>query len=430
MSNKQQQRAYKDLFLTFGPALVVVLTGFLIASKFISPAPPKKIIIATGSKNGAYYHYAERYRQQLGKLGIELQILESSGSRDNIKRLLQHQADAAFVQGGTGQEQAGLLSLGSLYYEPVWLFVRKNQNITRLNELMGKRIAIGEQGSGTQMVAKQLLALNGINANSAELRPLSSQNAKQSLSRQSIDAAFFVAATNSPVIQDLLHDNQVYLLDFKRALAYSRRLPFLSEITLPEGVIDLQNNIPGQDVKMIAPAANLVVREDLHSALVILLLQAATQTHRKPSLFAETANFPGAGMAAFPLSDVAERYYKVGPPLLMRYLPFWAAVFVDRTMVMLIPLLALLFPLFKIMPPVYRWRVRSKIYRWYKELQEVDNASFRQQLTAEQFQHYNRELDRIEEEVNKVKTPLSYADQLYNLLLHIDLVRKNLTEAG
>ena len=157
-----------------------------------------------------------------------------------------------------------------------------------------------------------------------------------------------------------------------------------------------------------------------------VLLQASKNVHSGNSLFAPAGTFPSADMPAFPISDVAQRFFKVGPPFLMRYLPFWAAIFIDRMIVLLIPLLALLFPLIKVMPPIYRWRVRSSIYRWYNELQEVDNETFDAPLNQAQTDRLSHELDRIEEEVNKVKTPLSYADQLYNLLLHIDLVRKKL----
>jgi TRAP transporter TAXI family solute receptor len=428
MAAKQAQNSGKDLLITFGPALGLIIFGFWLASQFISPAPPKKIIISTGSETGAYYHFAKQYQPHLAKLGIELEILQSSGSGENIDRLLNKQADIAFVQGGTGQQQP-LLSLGSLYYEPIWIFINKNQAIEKLSHLKQRKVAIGQQGSGTQIVAKQLLALNHIDNETATLLPLSAQQAVKALLAGEVDAAFIVAAVDSPLIQTLLQDKGVTLLNLERAETYTRLLPFLSTITLLDGIIDLQHNNPEQSIQLLAPAANLVFREDLHSAIIILLLQAASDTHGGNSIFATAGSFPNQQMEAFPVSDVAERFYKVGPPFLMRYLPFWAAIFIDRMIVMLIPLLALLFPLVKVMPPVYRWRVRSKIYRWYKELQDVDNDSFNQQLNTEQSTQLHQQLDRIEAEVNKVKTPLSYADQVYNLLLHIDLVRKKINTA-
>ena len=179
---------------------------------------------------------------------------------------------------------------------------------------------------------------------------------------------------------------------------------------------------------MVAPTANLVVSHELHSALQVLLLESAKKIHSGPGLFTDPGKFPSAYKTAFPLSEIAERYYKVGPPFLMRYLPFWAAIFIDRMVVLLIPLVALLLPLMKTMPPLYRWRIRRSIYQWYDELQEVDNETLNQPISEEKFTRLFQELKRIEEEVNKVKTPLSYADQLYNLLMHIDLVKRKMIE--
>jgi hypothetical protein len=203
-------------------------------------------------------------------------------------------------------------------------------------------------------------------------------------------------------------------------------LPYLSKITLPEGIIDLENNFPNQAVTLLAPTANLVIQEDFNPALTVLLLRAAKKIHSKSSIFAAPDEFPSKKFTAYPISDVAEGFHTVGPPFLMRYLPFWPAVFIDRMIVMLVPLLALLLPLGKIMPPLYRWRIRSKIYRWYKELQVVDDKVHGKQISASLSDELNGELTQIENEVNKVKTPLSYADQVYNLLLHIDLVRNKL----
>jgi hypothetical protein len=235
-----------------------------------------------------------------------------------------------------------------------------------------------------------------------------------------------VASSESVIVQQLLRHEQLKLLDLHRAEAYIRLIPYLSKVTLPEGVIDLQKNFPAQTVTLLSPTANLVISEDFNPALIVLLLRAADVIHSKASVFSASGTFPSGEFTAYPINEVAERFYKVGPPFLMRYLPFWPAVFIDRMIVMLVPLLALLLPLGKIMPPLYRWRIRSKIYRWYKELQNVDDIVHRQQLSMAEFVLISRELTQIEDQVNKVRTPLSYADQVYNLLLHIDLVRKKL----
>ncbi len=425
---KNFKQSFKEILITFGPAVLILVLGFWLASRFISPAPPKKIVMATGEKTGAYYKFADRYRQELAKKGIEVEIKATTGSLENIDLLLQGKADVAFVQGGTGKDGENLLSLGSLYYEPVWIFLNRQIAAEQLKDYDDLIISIGEKGSGTSVVANKLLEMNDIDNKSATLVTMNSSTAVKNLLAHKIDAAFFVSSAKSTIIQKLLKDDRVHLLNMSRAEAYSYLMPYLSKITLAEGIIDLNRNIPSQDIAMIAPTANLAINEDLHSALQILILEAAKKIHGGPGLFSDPDTFPSSYKTAFPLSEIAERYYKVGPPFLMRYLPFWAAVLIDRLVVMLIPLVALLLPLMKVMPPIYRWRIRRSIYQWYDELQEVDNETFEKPISEEKFTRLFQELKRIEEEVNKVKTPLSYADQLYNLLLHIDLVKKKMIE--
>lgn len=426
MSKSNSKKSYKELLVTLGPAILLIIAGFWAAYQFVSPPPPKKIVITTGSSTGTYYKLAQQYQAELAKEGIELEILTSSGSKENISRLLKAQADIAFIQGGTGNNEATFQSLGSLYYEPLWIFIKKDIIAEKLTDLSGLRIAIGKEGSGTRVLATELLRLNHIDPLSAKLLPLPASDAATALAQDQCDVALMVASGDSETVQKLLHNDKVKLLQLSRLDAYTRLLPYLSKITLPEGIADLENNFPPQSVNLLSPTANLVVNEDFNSALIVLLLRAADSIHHKTSLFSAADAFPSEQFTAFPINEVAQRFYKVGPPFLMRYLPFWPAVFIDRMIVMIIPLLALFIPLGKIMPPLYRWRIRSKIYRWYNDLQQVDDAIHQHPLSAEQINNLNQDLKKIENEVNKVQTPLSYADQVYNLLLHIDLVKKKL----
>jgi TRAP transporter TAXI family solute receptor len=424
---------YGDLLKTLSFALVLAAAAFWVTSRFAKPGPPDTITISSGSKDGAYYLYAQQYKEILKRNNITLNILDSSGSLENIQRLKNQQADIAFVQGGTSINQDDsdsentLFSLGSLYYEPIWIFLSKSFKPDTLNDFKQRRIAIGNPGSGTEMVAQQALELNGLNENNVQFTSLSSKQTATALLDGSIDAGFIVASADSPIIQQLLKQDTVELFSLKRALAYSRLLPFLSEVTLAAGIINLAENVPSEDKILLAPTSNLVIHEDMHPGLTVLILQAAQEIHSGPSLFAQPQTFPSPRNLAYPVSDVAERFYKKGPPFLMRYLPFWAAVLIDRMIVFLLPLIAVMIPLFKLMPPIYRWRVRSRIYRWYDELQETDSAiSQDNALSADKIQQLHKQLNRIDNEVEKVKTPLSYADQLYQLLLHTDLVRKKL----
>ena len=415
--------------MTFAPAVVITLVGFLIAWQFVNPAPPRTVVIATGQEDGAYFLFAERYRELLAAEGIELQIRRTAGSIENI-RLLEDESsdvDLAFVQGGVGAQAAsgGIVSLASLYFEALWVFYRGDQVIDRLTGFAQKRLSVGAEDSGTRAVALTLLGENQVDVKSGDLLSLGNRAAAEALLQGRIDAAFFVASPRSTLIQNLLREEDISLMSFARATAYTHRHHYLSRIMLPEGVIDLHANIPPRDTVLLAASANLVVREGFHPALLSLLLQIATRVHGGGDLFEKPGEFPNTDNLDFPLDDDAARYFKHGPPFLQRYLSFWTANLIDRLKVMLVPLVTLLIPFFKIMPPAYRWRVRKKIYRWYRELQALD-IDHPERESDETLQGLRARLEAIEEEVRKVHVPLSYVDELYDLRLHINLVRSKL----
>lgn len=423
-----KRTSQKDSLSSAALGLVLLIAGFYLAYQFVEPAPPSSLSISTGSEEGAYYAHALRYKKLLAEQGIELTIKISAGSTENLGRLLNDEVDLAFVQGGLTQAGTPLLSLGSLYYEPTWLFYRQDLEIKQINQLGDKKIAIGPIGSGTRSLANVLLKDNGLDKNPSLLLSQTGTIAADNLLNGSIDAAFFIASEQSAFIQKLLQDPRIKLLSLSRAEAYKRLHPFLSSVSLPAGVISLQNNIPLTDVKLLAPSANLLTSDKLHPALAVLVLQAIKSSHQDAGIFANQGEFPNAKQLTAPISDVAERFYKNGSPFLMRYLPFWAAIMIDRFIVMLIPLIALLIPLVKLMPPLYRWRISSRIYRWYEALHAVDDQVHQQQLNEQQRKQLEQQLSHIENEVNKVKTPLSYAEKVYQLLLHIDLIRRKLQQ--
>ncbi|MET0103825.1 MAG: TAXI family TRAP transporter solute-binding subunit [Sedimenticola sp.] len=420
-----EHHTLRDHLHIFGPAIAITLLGFLLAFQFVQPAPPARITIATGGLEGAYSLFGQRYREIIKREDIQLEVLNTKGSVENISLLESGKADIAFVQGGTEQASRGdeLISLGSLYFEPIWVFHRSSLTLDRLTGLQEKSVAIGPEGSGTRAVALQLLSDNSITPSNARLIELSGRPAADALLKGDIDAAFFVASPRSPVVRALLDSTEISLMSFNRADAYARLHRYLSTVVLPEGVINLEHNLPRRETRLLAASANLVAHKDLHPALVDLLLQAASEVHGEGGWFEEQGQFPAAQFLAFPLSKEAKRFYKFGPPLLQRYLPFWAATLVDRLKVMLLPLVALMIPLFKVMPPIYRWRIRSRIYRWYREVLAIDRRS---DVPGADIEVAMGELNAIEEDVSKVSVPLSYAEELYDLRLHIGLVREKL----
>ena len=418
MSN--DRNPVKHQLSIYGPAALVVIVAFVVAFQFIKPAPPDRVVMATGGVDGAYHAFAKRYAEFLAREGITLELRPTAGSVENLELLRSGAVSLALVQGGVDDEvPAQLYSLGSVYYEPLWLFHRKEVPFRHLRDLAGRRLAVGPEGSGTRALAGRLLRENGID--DSTWVGAGGQLAVDALLNAEIDAAFFVISAESEPVTRLLRHPDIALADFARAQAYTRRHHFLNSLELPEGVVDLAANIPHRTLRLLAPTANLVSTTDLHPAVIDLVLQAASEVHRDGGWFEGRDEFPMPGLLAFPLSKDAERYYKHGPPFLQRYLPFWAASLVDRLKVMLLPLLVLLLPLLKVMPPIYTWRMRARVYRWYEELEQAEQslASGERDVAW-----VYRELARIETEVQQVKVPLSFTDQLYHLRQHIDLVRR------
>ncbi|MCH2038575.1 MAG: TAXI family TRAP transporter solute-binding subunit [Rickettsiales bacterium] len=420
----------KEYLRIYGLGLLLIVAGFVLTYQFVKPSPPRTLTIATGSESGAYYAYAQRYKELLAKQGIELNILNTAGSVENINKVKRGEADIAFVQSGIGQpykndvtdEQQTLVALASVYYEPLWLFMPSSQVSVKVNDLRGKRIAIGAEGSGTNALAKTLLSDNGIDISNSTLFEIDSDDAAKRIKAGELDYLFLVASVNAPLVQQLLADTSIVPFDFARAKAYTRRYRFLSAVELPQGVVDFSQNIPDKDIDMLTAAATLVTHEDLHPALIALLMQAAEEVHGGGDLLGEAGQFPSKLFVDFSLDASAERYFNYGPPLLQRYLPFWAAVLVNQLKVFLIPIIALMIPLMRILPPLYRWRVRSRIYRWYRDLREIEDK-LSGELSSEERLSLATELDALQQDVMQQPAPLSYTDELYHLRGHIKLVK-------
>lgn len=417
----------RELIIAIVPLALIAVAAFWIAYQFVQPAPPKALTMTTGAEGGAYRAYAERYREILARNDIELRLQTSSGSIENLQRLKDTNAnvDVGFVQSGVlgDTDPSGLVSLGSLYYEPLWVFYRDKAALDRLSRLQGKRISIGPEGSGVRKLALQLLAANDAAEQPTVLRDLPIFEAAEALIRREIDGVFVIAGPDSPVVQKLLRAEGARLMSFSQATAYTRLFPFLASVVLPQGAIDLARNIPERDTTLLAPMATLVAREDLHPALVILLVQAATEVHGHAGLFQRAGEFPAAKASDFPLSEEARRYYQSGPSFLQRYLPFWVAVFVQRMIVLIVPLIAVLIPLMRILPSVYNWRVMRPINRWYGELKVLEHDLAHDNDSSKTADYLHR-LDEIEARVSTLKVPISYSGQYYTLREHVRFVRR------
>jgi TRAP transporter TAXI family solute receptor len=418
-------RSLQSQIAIVAPGLIVVIAGFVFAYQFVGPAPPDRIVMATGSTSGAYHAFAQTYAQRFREEGIDLVLKSTAGSAQNLDLLQDADGNVpvAFLQGGIGtpEAQPELKSLGSVYYEPLWVFVRSNDPPVRLTALVGKKIAVGAEGSGTRAIAHRLLSENGVTDISARLLNIGGPQAAQALKNGVADAAIFVTSAKSNTVRDLLSTPGISVMSFERAEAYIRRNRFLSKLTLPKGAVDLARNLPARDIVLLAPTATVVAAPALHPALIDLFLLVMRDAHRPGGLLEAPDEFPSPRYITYPLDPAAQRFYDRGPPFLQRFLPFWAANLIDRLKVMILPLLTLLYPLFKILPPAYSWRMRSKVNRWYKELEALDDRVRDNSVSREEA---TDELDRIERSVEKVSVPAAFAASAYTLRLHIDFLRR------
>ena len=437
MRSRFSRVQFRELILALGPAVAVVIGAFWLSAQFIAPAPPKTIVIAAATKGSPYYEAAQRYARVLADNGVRLEVRETSGSLENLALIKDPGSPvaAAFLQGGlaSSKELPDVRSIGRLFYEPVWVVYQGEARLTRLTELTGKRVLIGPAGSATAALAQRLLTASGVTRDTATLINMELPDYVEALESGNADAGLLVLAPQARTVRRLLASPKVKLMSLVQADAYVQRFPSLAKLDLKQGVVDFAKDIPPADTTLLTTTAALIVRSDLHPALVNLLTQAVIAAHAHPALdaggetgiFQRAGAFPVAYDQEFPLSPDAVRVHKFGPPFLQRYLPFWLATLADRLVILLLPLVGILLPALRFAPTLYTWRVRRRIVYWYRELKRVEAqalADASPQRTAAAL----AEVDRIEEAVNRLPIPLGFANQLYDLREHIDVVRRRL----
>jgi len=439
---KNRPRMVAALMETFGlsptvasvVALVIVTIGLLSVIWFVRSAPPRTLTLTSGPTGSSFRRFADSYQKLLATHGVKLVVLPSEGSLENLQRLQSARSgvDIGFVQGGVteGANPSNLVSLGSVAYQPLWIFYRNPTQIIRLSELAGKRVAVGAVGSGTHALALTLLQTNGITGAPTTLVDLDASAAAAGLLDGKIDAVFLMG-DSAPIqtLRTLIHASDVQLYNFTQADAYVRRYSYLNKMALPEGSIDLGKNLPAQDVVLIGPTVELVARKELNSALSDLLLEVAQEVHGKASLLQKRGEFPAPLEHEIAISDDAARYYKSGKGLLYRTVhSFWLASLLNRLLVAIVPIALVLIPAIRFLPIAYKWRIQLRIYRCYRPLLLLERDASGS-LTRERGQDLLRRLDEIEEAVNRLKVPASFADQFYGLRGHIAFVRQRLKTA-
>ncbi|NUY03167.1 TAXI family TRAP transporter solute-binding subunit [Paraburkholderia youngii] len=424
--------SWRDLAVSFGPLVLLVIVAIWAAVRLIQPAPPNTLTISAGPVGSTFWIAAQKYKAILARNRITLNVLASQGSQENLKRLLDPNAnvDVGFVQSGIApaavDKDKSLMSLGSVAYVPLAIFYR-GAPVDWLSGFKGERLAIGPEGSGTRELALALLKANGIvPGGPTQLLPLTGDAAADALIDGTIDATFLAGDSAQPAVMGKLYRTQnVRFYDFSQADAYTRRFPYLTQLKVPMGAFDLGKNLPANSISIVAPTAELIARDSLHPALSDLLIEAAREVHGGATTMQRAGEFPAPLAHDFPLSDDAARYYKSGKSFLYRTLPFWIASLADRLLVIVVPLIVLLVPALRVVPGLYAWRVKSRIYRWYGALIAIERSALSEHSSAERASLIER-LDTIEDSVNGMKMPLAYADQFYVLREHIGFVRRRL----
>ena len=426
----------RDLAVSVGPFIFLAVALLVLAYWWLDPNPPKRVTLATGPAQSAYEEFGKRYARALAAEGIEVVTVASEGSAANLQLLREGKVDLGFVQGGTSDysdaDEENLTSLGSLFVEPLWLFYREasarkvtpTATLTSLTQLPGLRINMGTPGSGVPSLMSKLLESNRIDPATLQISRLSQTPATVAFLGGELDAIVFASAPESLMVQMLLQTPGVKLMNFAQSEAYSRRFAFLSPVRLPRGVVDLAGNIPPEDVRLVAPTTALITRTSTHPALLQLFAQAGNQIHGGAGWFKRAREYPNIENNELPMAKEAERAIKNGAPLLQRYLAFWVANLIERMWLVMGIIIAVLLPLSRIVPPLYTFRVRSRIFRWYGQLRNIEVR-----IETDDNHALLQELNTLESNAERITVPLSYTDELYALRSNIQLVRKKLLRA-
>lgn len=420
---------YSPIAITtvFFAALIIVFGVLWI----LIPPPPKVIDMATGFPTGLYYQFGERLKTELMEEGVKLALITTGGTVDNLALLNESNSgvDFAMVQGGVADisKHPNLVSIAGMFYEPVWVWYREaafksEGGLRLLSQLKGKRVSIGNEGSGTLVLSNALLQISGLSGSDLRTEKLKPDEAIDKLNSGELDAVFIVVAAESPVLKKFYEIPGIRLMSFEQADAYARNLPYLSKVNVPRGLLSISHDLPRQDIQVIAATATLVAKEDISPAIVSLLLEASYDILKSYSRLQKAGEFPSSTGLDFPLQVDAEIFLKDGPSFLHRHLPFWTAVWVGRFVKIVIPLLVILIPLFTYIPAIKNFFLKLKLAQVYEELKVIEKNAFNPDLKEKNY----KDLEVIEQRVGNMKISMLDAKELYDLKAHVTDVRHRL----
>ncbi|HTO75468.1 MAG TPA: TAXI family TRAP transporter solute-binding subunit [Thermoanaerobaculia bacterium] len=385
--------------------------------------PPRTVVMTTGPEGSAYQEFGEKYRAALARDGIRLELRPSLGNLENLARLNDASSGVSvgFVASGLTTEKAspGIESLGTISYEPIWIFCRGLSDQAQFGELRGKRLSIDPQGA----IMLELLRAMGLEKE-VTVVPLGPAGGGEALLRGDVDCACMLTVADDPIVKRLLADDRVNPMTAQRADALVALYPYLSKVTIPRGAGSLAKDLPAQDVTLVAPTASLLVRRDLHPAVQYLLLQAAQDIHSGPGILRRPGQFPAAEPEDVPLSREARTYYKSGGSFFQRHLPFWLAVIASRLVVVLVPLLGLLYPLLRVLPLVLAFAFERRVNALYADLRRIDARI----VAGDPAGEIAADLARLDDRIVRTRVSASRARELYALKHHASLVADRLRE--
>ena len=395
----------------------------------VETMPPRTVVMATGAEGGANYQMGFRYRDILAQSGVRLRLVPTSGGLENLALL--KDPNPRLVSGSFRAAQPPKRICRMWNCSAPYFMSRcgysSGVNMVMISARSRSAAVDRPEGSGTRALALELIKKFKLDTVVGELSGFTPQLAADKLVAGDIDAAFIITGWDLPVVQQLMDAKGIALASILRADAYIAHYPFLNKLVLPAGVSDLLNNRPPADIVMLAPKGSLAVRADLHPAIQHLLLTAAQQIHSQPGIFQKAGQFPAAELIDLPLSDEAQRFYKRGLPFLQKYLPFWVATLVERILVVLLPLAAVLYPVFRFLPQIYDWAMQSKIRRLYDEMRAIEREM---ELQEENADAIDAKLEDLGQRANRLSLPTSYASMVYTLRSHINLVRGRLVSGA
>jgi len=413
------------------PILVVGLSAVVVLACLVwlilvvgRGLPPKTVVMTTGPDGSAYRAFGEKYRDLLARDGVVLELRPSRGNLENLARLddVSSGVSVGFAASGLTDTKASpaIESLGTISYDPIWIFCRGLPDEAQFGDLRGRRLSLDPDAG----ILPDLLRASGLEKD-VTVVPLAPAAGGEALLRGEIDCACMLTVADDPVVKELLADERVRLMSFQRADAFVALYPYLSKVAIPRGVGSLPKDLPPQDVTLITPMASLLVRSDLHPAVQYLLLEAAEEIHSGPGALRRPGQFPAAQPEDIPLSKEARDFYKSGGSFFQRHLPFWLAVLGARLLLVLVPVLGLLYPLLRVVPPAIQYFIERRVNLLYAELRGIEAR-----IGAEPPGEIARDLARLEEKILRARVPASATRDLYVLRRDASLVGARLSAAG